>query len=453
MRSFHATSSPSPRSLTHRRSSLYRFPVLSSLLSALLPSLLGGCNITTPTAATSTPARPPQTATLPNSQPNNQSSNQSAIPAAIPDAIPGDNNILTAQATPPARTGGQATTNITRITFATEGADFDPCVSADGAHLFFASTQHRDTSDIYVKRTNSKVLTQLTTDPSDDAMPAISPDGTKLAFASNRAGNWDIYIMPARGGKAVQLTSDSADETSPSWAPDGQRLVYARFNDSPDAHLRSELWVTNPANNATANFIGYGVAPRWCPVPATGANASDKILFQLSRERGRRAYGIWTLDYADGLTSNITQIQSASDVALLHPTWSNDGNFIAYAQVDLLDPANRTDRPMNTSLWMASISGEAAIRLTHGDGAPLSPAWASDDSLYYVSARAGSDNIWAFQLAPALGAAHAILNSAPASSPTLDHANASAAISQPATTQITTASADQTPDHPADPAP
>ncbi len=40
----------------------------------------------------------------------------------------------------------------------------------------------------------------------DDAMPAWSPDGKHIAFASNRAGNWDIYVMDADGSNVVQLT-------------------------------------------------------------------------------------------------------------------------------------------------------------------------------------------------------------------------------------------------------
>lgn len=306
------------------------------------------------------------------------------------------------------------TIDVTRVTFADEGADFDPCVSSDGSRLVYASTQHRATSDIYLKRTDSRVVTQLTNDPADDAMPAISPDGTKVAFASNRAGNWDIYIMPITGagggGKAVQVTSDDADEMQPSWSPDGKHLVYSRGN----ADGRWEMWVSKAGNNAAAQFIGYGMSPRWCPVAGTGEEGADKILFQQARERGRRSFSLWTLDYISGKTSNVTEVDGGSALALLNPAWSHDGRWITFAQADLSDPANsNVTKPGRTSIWMVSVHGEGKVRLTSDRGLALSPVWAGDDTLYYISDRAGIDNVWSLKLTSAVTAASAALDPSP----------------------------------------
>jgi hypothetical protein len=151
-----------------------------------------------------------------------------------------------------------ATANVARVTFAEEGADFDPCVSPDGSRLVFASTQHRATADIYIKRTDSRVVTQLTNDPAEDAMPKVSPDGERIAFASNRAGSWDIYVMPIGGGKAVQISSDLADEIHPSWSPDGSQLVFGRLG---EATGRWEMWIVSLQNPSVAHFIGFGLFP------------------------------------------------------------------------------------------------------------------------------------------------------------------------------------------------
>jgi hypothetical protein len=61
--------------------------------------------------------------------------------------------------------------NRTPVSFAMEGADFDPDISPDGRRLVYASTQHRMTSDIYVKTIDSRVVSQLTSDPANDVMP------------------------------------------------------------------------------------------------------------------------------------------------------------------------------------------------------------------------------------------------------------------------------------------
>jgi len=302
------------------------------------------------------------------------------------------------------------------VTYAEEGADFDPCVSRDGTKLVFASTQHRATSDIYIKRMDSRVMTQLTNDPAEDACPAISPDGSKIAFASNRTGNWDIFVIPISGGKAVQITSDGADEMQPSWSPDGAKLVYARAG----ASGRWEMWVAKAGNNASANFIGYGVQPRWCPETGTGEGKSDKIVYQLGRERGRRSFSLWTMDYVDGASTNATELVGSADAALINPTWSSDGQWIAYTEVDLLDPRNTgSQRPAASSLWMVSVAGEGKIRLTGTEGVALNPSWGNDGTLYFVSDRSGRDNVWSLNLAQALTSAQAAMGptSAAAQSP------------------------------------
>ena len=53
-----------------------------------------------------------------------------------------------------------------------------------------------------------------------------SPDGSKIAFASDRYGNFDIFVMPADGGTATRLTYHSAGDTPTSFTPDGEYLIY-----------------------------------------------------------------------------------------------------------------------------------------------------------------------------------------------------------------------------------
>ena len=72
---------------------------------------------------------------------------------------------------------------------------------------------------------------QLTTQAagSADRAPAWSPDGTRIAFVSDRDGGFpELYLMNADGSGVTRLTNNAFVDGNPSWAPDGSRLVFER---------------------------------------------------------------------------------------------------------------------------------------------------------------------------------------------------------------------------------
>jgi len=283
--------------------------------------------------------------------------------------------------------------SLAQVTFASQGSDFDPAVSRDGEYVAYASTQHRPTADIYVKNVNGRTITQLTADPGQDVMPSFSPDGKRVAFASNRSGSWDVYVMSVSGGQAVQVTSDIAHELHPSWSPDGRRLVYCRLG---EVSGRWEMWVADVDQPMAGEFIGYGLFPSWCPISDSGVDGRDKILFQRSRERGDRAFSVWTVDYKPGDASSPTEIVSSGNAAVINPTWSPDGTRIVYATVPYTNGSGSTNvvRPQSADLWMCGVDGAARVNLTTGRSVNLMPAWGSDGRIYFVSNRGGVENIW-----------------------------------------------------------
>jgi TolB protein len=282
--------------------------------------------------------------------------------------------------------------NLSQVTFSLDGADFDPDVARDGQRIVFASTQHRATADIYIKDVASRVVTQLTNDPAHDVMPKISPDGSRIAFASNRTGTWNIYVMPITGGRAIQVTNSTADDLHPSWSPDGSQLVFCRLGEMSG---QWEMWTTEVANNGVARFIGNGLFPQWCPMPGTGAEGADKIAFQRSRERGDRSFSIWTIDVRGGQAFNSTEIASDPSGACINPAWSPDGKWIAYATVPNPGQWAIEGRPPVADLYLVDLTGSNRVSLTSGGGVNLMPTWSSNNRLFFVSNRAGVDNVWA----------------------------------------------------------
>src|SRR5262249_55481022 len=119
------------------------------------------------------------------------------------------------------------------------------------------------------------------------------------------------------------------------------------------------------------------------------------ILYQRSRERGDRAFSVWTLDYKPGDTSSPTEVATSAGAACINPTWSPDGQWVVYASVPFHgnDGASFT-RPPTADLWMCGVDGSARVNLTTGRSVNLMPAWGMDGRIYFVSDRGGIENVW-----------------------------------------------------------
>lgn len=396
----------------------FAIPSRRSLALVLTPALLAalaGCSMQArPMQASRTPATPQASGATKPSQTTAQA--QPPVDPSDPFAIanaPGGNSGASADPFAPwsapnqhnaspnifgelSGTNGASSSsddfseNLRQITFAQIGSDFHPDISRDGKWIVFASTQHSQTSDLYIKPVGSKAVTRLTNDPGQDVMPAFSPDGRRVAFASNRNGSWDLYVMSTGGGQPIQLTADSGHELHPTWSPDGRHLAFCRLN---PASNKWELWVVDSMNPGVARFIGHGLFPRWSP---TG----DTIAFQRSRDRGDRFFAIWTIDFVEGEAINPTEIASSPVAAFINPTWSPDGRRLAFAAVP--NPhggmgSSPDARPHASDIWMVELDGSGRSRLTGGNFVNLMPVWAPDWRLYFVSDRGGNDNIWSLQ--------------------------------------------------------
>ena len=287
--------------------------------------------------------------------------------------------------------------NLQQVTFLTEGSDFDPEVDPSGQMLGFASTRHRESPDLYIQKIGGTSVTQLTNDPAKDIMPTFSPDGSHVAFASDRSGNWDIYVVDVAGGKAIQLTNSPTHDLHPSFSPDGTKLVYCSYGAKSG---QWELVVVDVNNPATRQIIGHGLFPQWSP-------RGDKILFQRSRERGTRWFSVWTVDYAEGEARRATEVIAANNAAAITPSWSPDGKHIVFCTVVNPDSAD-SEKPVQADVWMIDTDGSSRVNLTNSSFANLQPTWAKNGLVYFVSNRGkdGIESVWSLRVedpAPAAG--------------------------------------------------
>jgi TolB protein len=72
--------------------------------------------------------------------------------------------------------------------------------------------------EIFVKARNTGTIKQLTFSGKHDGQPSWSPDGTRIAFTSDRSGRPQIWTMSSStGGSLVRITDNSKDDMEPAW--------------------------------------------------------------------------------------------------------------------------------------------------------------------------------------------------------------------------------------------
>ncbi len=178
------------------------------------------------------------------------------------------------------------------------------------AHLFIQREQPQDLP-----------LTRISTGNWNDIAPALSPDRSKLAFASDRTGYWDLYVMDLQTGETTQVTNSPEYDSAPSWSPDSQWLVFETYtNDNLEVSVVSVNDRFQPILPVTEDPASDH-SPVWAP---DGRNVAF-----ISTRGGDSDVWLANLDLTgDDRYQNLSNTPLAAEN---HPLWNYDGSQLLWS--------------------------------------------------------------------------------------------------------------------------
>jgi TolB protein len=292
--------------------------------------------------------------------------------------------------------------------------DADPSFSPDGKSVVFASGRV-GLGEIYSIDLDGTNLRRLTFDPAIDAHPAYSPDGTVILFNSDRENeNGDVYLMRADGtGAPVKITKwDKSNETAGpgGWSPDGTKIAFFTDRNGKDdiyvmsaESVRPQLVFSDPDHDLGSFSLSPDVKKIVFSKELEDKSGELRILERETRRtellRKTELPSVSPVWSPDGNTIVFhDRIDGNSEICIINPdgsgfknltndaardagpSWSRDGKDVAFV-------TSRGEPPGATRLYLMSADGSDPHAVTPRKGWESDPVWSPDGSLIFACDR------------------------------------------------------------------
>ena len=264
----------------------------------------------------------------------------------------------------------------------------EPGISPDGAEIAFASG-----GDIWTVSAEGGAARLLVAHSAHESRPLYSPDGTRLAFNSNRNGGEDVFLMDLATGEVTRLTHDSGSEQLAGWSRDGEWVYFT--SGAQDISGRHDVYRVRADGGTPMVVAGDRFESEFFAAPAP-----EPGLLAIST-RGNMARGQWWrnghshIDEAEIWTVRAASSSGAAPVYTkvsvggknLWPMWGGEGATLYFM----------SDRSGSENLWRAGVDGSGEAQLTNFQaGRLLWPSITSDGSIIAFERDFG---IWRYDVA------------------------------------------------------
>jgi Tol biopolymer transport system component len=286
------------------------------------------------------------------------------VPSPASATFPGQNGRIAYNATGGAGIGGDLEiftvnpdgTGIQQLTN-NQSSDAFPTWSPDGTRIAFESDREGD-NDIWIMNADGSNPRNVTgAIAGNEYFPTWSPDGTRLAFRGTYGTDLDgeIYTVRLNGTGLTRLTNNTAFDGRPEWSPNGDRIVFVSLRDG-----NSEIYAVNAGGGGETRLttnIAFDGFPTWTP-------DGQRIVFKSNRSGD---FDLYTMS-PDG--SNVTLLLSGiagvDETQEADGVVSPDGTLIAFTS-NRLGP--------DPDIWVSNLDGTNARNVTHDAGLDSAPDW------------------------------------------------------------------------------
>ncbi|MAZ26493.1 MAG: peptidase S41 [Cytophagaceae bacterium] len=220
-----------------------------------------------------------------------------------------------------------------------------PSISPDGNTIAFGYM-----GNLYTVSSSGGKATAITTGNAYDMRPVWSHDGSTIAFASDRYGNFDVYAMPAQGGKPIRLTYNSTNDYPFDFTVDNAQVLFGSGRTAPAASVR----------------FASGLFQNLYTIPVTGGRP---------------------------------MLVSAAGADEAH--YSTDGSKIVFQDRKGYEDAWRKHHTSSVTrdIWVYDVQNDAYTQLSTFKGENREPVFSPDGkTVYYLNEKDGTQNLYALDL-------------------------------------------------------